>query len=140
MMSLPVLQILSYLHKQKFRQGVDEMLHRLYMPILWKALKAVNAEVRANATLLFTEAFPIHDPNMSSDRVDELVQKQLDTLFALLEDMNPSVRCAAVLGACSVLSRCWELLPSSIITDLLKKLLELATDSSSPDCRCAVFM
>ncbi|XP_027001357.2 condensin-2 complex subunit G2 [Tachysurus fulvidraco] len=135
-----VRQILSYLHKQKFRQGVDEMLHRLYMPILWKALKSVNAEVRANATLLFTEAFPIQDPNMSSDRVDELVQKQLDTLFALLEDMNPSVRCAAVLGACSVLSRCWELLPSSIITDLLKKLLELATDSSSPDCRCAVFM
>lgn len=44
-------------------------------------LQAVNAEVRANATLLFTEAFPVHDPSMSSDRVDELVQKQLDTLF-----------------------------------------------------------
>lgn len=41
----------------------------------------MNAEVRANATLLFTEAFPVHDPSMSSDRVDELVQKQLDTLF-----------------------------------------------------------
>ncbi|KAG7330611.1 hypothetical protein KOW79_006833 [Hemibagrus wyckioides] len=135
-----VRQILTYLHKQKFRQGVDEMLHRLYMPILWKALRAVNAEVRANATLLFTEAFPIHDPNMGSERVDELVQKQLDTLFALLEDMSPSVRCAAVLGACSVVSRCWDLLPSSVITDLLKKLLELASDSSSPDCRCAVFM
>lgn len=135
-----VRQILTYFHKQKFRQGVDQMLHRLYMPILWKALKAVNAEVRANATLLFTEAFPVHDPSMSSDRVDELVQKQLDTLFALLEDVSPSVRCAAVLGACSVASRCWELLPGSIITDLLKKLLELASDSSSPDCRCAVFM
>ncbi|MCI4377016.1 hypothetical protein PGIGA_G00198560 [Pangasianodon gigas] len=140
MTSLPVLQILAHFHKQKFRQGVDEMLHRLYMPVLWKALKAVNAEVRANATLLFTEAFPVHDPSMSSDRVDELVQKQLDTLFALLEDVSPSVRCAAVLGACSVVSRCWELLPSSILTDLLKKLLDLASDSSSPDCRCAVFM
>ncbi|KAK3567191.1 hypothetical protein QTP86_012464 [Hemibagrus guttatus] len=32
-------RILAYLHKQKFRQGVDEMLHRLYMPILWKALR-----------------------------------------------------------------------------------------------------
>ncbi|KAI5104631.1 condensin-2 complex subunit G2 isoform X2, partial [Silurus meridionalis] len=135
-----VRQILAYFHKQKFRQGVDEMLHRLYMPVLWKALKAANAEVRANATLLFTEAFPIHDPGMNSERVDELVQKQLDTLFTLLEDVNPSVRSAAVLGACSVMSRCWELLPSSIITDLLKKLLELASDTSSPDCRCAVFM
>ncbi|XP_053338290.1 condensin-2 complex subunit G2 [Clarias gariepinus] len=135
-----VRQILAYVHKQKFRQGVDEMLHRLYLPVLWKALKAVNAEVRANATLLFTEAFPVHDPSMSSDRVDEMVQRQLDTLFSLLEDVSPLVRCAAVLGACSVVSRCWELLPSSIITDLLKKLLDLASDTSSPDCRCAVFM
>lgn len=39
MTSLPVLQILTYFHKQKFRQGVDEMLHRLYLPVLWKALK-----------------------------------------------------------------------------------------------------
>lgn len=104
------------------------MLHRLYKPILWKALKvdhksvdsvlfycayilnllcktkvnasvkyitqtcsfrhvfnrfqqATNAEVRANATLLFTEAFPIHDPSMSSEMVDQAVQKQLDLLF-----------------------------------------------------------
>lgn len=104
------------------------MLHRLYKPILWKALKvdhksvdsvlfycayilnmlyktkfgalkyitlsfrhvfnrfqqATNAEVRANATLLFTEAFPIHDPSMSSEMVDQAVQKQLDLLFVCL--------------------------------------------------------
>lgn len=43
--------------------------------------QATNAEVRANATLLFTEAFPIHDPSMSSEMVDQAVQKQLDLLF-----------------------------------------------------------
>ncbi|KAI4879434.1 hypothetical protein NFI96_004438 [Prochilodus magdalenae] len=102
---------------------------------------AANVEVRANATLLFTEAFPVHDPGLSSEKVDELVQRQLDTLFALLEDPRPLVRSSAVLGACSVLARCWELLPSTVITDLLKKLLlQLATDTSSPDVRCAVFM
>ncbi|XP_035375736.1 condensin-2 complex subunit G2 isoform X2 [Electrophorus electricus] len=136
-----VRQVLTYFHQQKYRQGMDEMLHRLYKPILWKALKAVNPEVRANATLLFTEAFPVHDPALGSERVDELVQKQLDMLFALLEDARPMVRSTAVLGACSVLGRCWELLPSTIITDLLKKLLlQLANDTSSPDCRCSVFM
>ncbi|XP_061437157.1 condensin-2 complex subunit G2-like [Lethenteron reissneri] len=35
-----VRQMLSYFHAQKVRQGVDEMLHRLYEPILWRALKA----------------------------------------------------------------------------------------------------
>uniref|UniRef100_A0A671NUD7 Condensin-2 complex subunit G2-like n=1 Tax=Sinocyclocheilus anshuiensis TaxID=1608454 RepID=A0A671NUD7_9TELE len=136
-----VRQILNYFYKQKFREGVDEMLHRLYKPILWKALKATNAEVRANATLLFTEAFPIHDPSMSSEMVDQAVQKQLDLLFALLDDPQPLVRSSAVLGVCSVLARCWEVIPSTIITDLLEKLiLQLANDTTSPDVRCSVFM
>ncbi|XP_026123557.1 condensin-2 complex subunit G2 [Carassius auratus] len=136
-----VRQILTYFHKQKFREGVDEMLNRLYKPILWKALKATNAEVRANATLLFTEAFPIHDPSMSSEMVDQAVQKQLDLLFALLDDPQPLVRSSAVLGVCSVLGRCWEVIPSTVITDLLEKLiLQLANDTSSPDVRCSVFM
>lgn len=136
-----VRQILTYFHEQKFREGVDEMLHRLYKPILWKALKAANAEVRANATLLFTEAFPIHDPGMSSEMVDQAVQRQLDLLFALLDDPQPLVRSSAVLGVCSVLARCWEVIPSAVITDLLEKLiLQLANDTSSPDVRCSVFM
>ncbi|XP_056604998.1 condensin-2 complex subunit G2 isoform X1 [Triplophysa dalaica] len=136
-----VRQIITYFSKQKFREGVDEMLHRLYKPILWKALKATNAEVRANATLLFTEAFPIHDPSMNSEMVDQAVQKQLDLLFALLDDPQPLVRSSAVLGVCSVLARCWEVIPSTVITDLLQKLiLQLANDTSSPDVRCSVFM
>uniref|UniRef100_A0A672RXJ0 Condensin-2 complex subunit G2 n=1 Tax=Sinocyclocheilus grahami TaxID=75366 RepID=A0A672RXJ0_SINGR len=137
-----VRQILTYFHKQKFREGVDEMLHRLYKPILWKALKATNAEVRANATLFFTEAFPIHDPSMSSEMVDQAVQKQpIYCLYALLDDPQPLVRSSAVLGVCSVLARCWEVIPSTIITDLLEKLiLQLANDTSSPDVRCSVFM
>ncbi|XP_030635008.1 condensin-2 complex subunit G2 [Chanos chanos] len=135
-----VRQILRYFHKQKFRQGIDEMLDKLYKPILWKALKAANAEVRANATLLLSEAFPLHDPSMSSDKIDEAVQKQLDTLFALLGDPQPLVRSTAVLAVCTILAKCWEVIPSTIITDFLKKLMtQLATDTSSPDVRCSVF-
>ncbi|XP_062377592.1 condensin-2 complex subunit G2 [Sardina pilchardus] len=143
--SSPVLpkvrQILSYFHKQKFRQGLDEMLYRLYRPILWRALKAANGEVRANATLLFTEAFPLKDPSMDVAATDEMLQRQLDTLFSLLDDQQPLVRSTAVLGTCTVLSKCWEFIPSDIIGDLLKKLVQqLAYDASSPDVRCAVFM
>lgn len=35
--------------------------------------------MRANATLLFTEAFPVHDPDQSNKNIDEAIQKQLDT-------------------------------------------------------------
>ncbi|XP_010901094.1 condensin-2 complex subunit G2 [Esox lucius] len=135
-----VRQILSYFHRRKARQGLEEMLHRLYKPILWKALSAANSEVRANATLLFTEAFPVHDPSQSSEKMDETIQKQLNALVCLLEDPQPLVRSTATLGVCKILAKCWEVIPPSVITDFLKKLvLELSNDISSPDVRCAVF-
>ncbi|XP_029482637.1 condensin-2 complex subunit G2-like isoform X1 [Oncorhynchus nerka] len=135
-----VRQILSYFHKRKGRHGLDEMLYRLYKPILWRALSAANSEVRANATLLFTEAFPINNPSQSSEKMDETIQKQLDTLVCLLEDPQPLVRSTATLGVCKILAKCWEVIPPTVITDFLKKLVvELANDTTSPDVRCAVF-
>ncbi|XP_071768198.2 condensin-2 complex subunit G2 [Centroberyx gerrardi] len=135
-----VRQIVSYFHKRKGCHKVDKMLYTLYKPILWKALSAPNFEVRANATLLFTEAFAVHDPSQSSENIDETIQKQLDTLMGLLDDPHPLVRSTATLGVCKILATCWELLPPTVITDFLKKLVvELAADTSSPDVRCAVF-
>ncbi|XP_061095489.1 condensin-2 complex subunit G2 isoform X1 [Conger conger] len=135
-----VRQILSYVHKQKLRQGVDEMLYRLYKPILWRGLKATNSEVRANAALLFTEAFPLQDPSLSSENMDRAIQRQLDTLFSLLEDPQPLVRSTAVLGVCKILANYWDVIPPTILTDFLKKLVtELAADVNSADVRCSVF-
>ncbi|XP_070784454.1 condensin-2 complex subunit G2 [Enoplosus armatus] len=135
-----VRQIMSYFHTKKGCHKVDKMLYNLYKPILWKALSAPNFEVRANATLLFTEAFPVHDPDHSTKNIDETIQKQLDTAMGLLDDPHPTVRSNATLGVCKILAKCWELLPPTIITDFLKKLVtELAADSSSPDVRCSVF-
>ncbi|XP_034562667.1 condensin-2 complex subunit G2 isoform X2 [Notolabrus celidotus] len=135
-----VRQIVSYFHTRKSCHQVDKMLYNLYKPILWKALSAPNFEVRANATLLFTEAFPIHNPEQNNKNIDETIQKQLDTTMGLLDDPHPTVRSNATLGVCKILAKCWELLPPVIITDFLKKLvMELAVDSSSADVRCSVF-
>ncbi|XP_035513076.1 condensin-2 complex subunit G2 [Morone saxatilis] len=135
-----VRQIVSYFHSRKGCNKVDKMLYDLYRPFLWKALTAPNFEVRANATLLFTEAFPVHDPDQNNQNIDETIQKQLDTAMGLLDDPHPTVRSNATLGVCKILAKCWELLPPTIITDFLKKLvMELAADSSSPDVRCSVF-
>ncbi|XP_072307058.1 condensin-2 complex subunit G2 [Eucyclogobius newberryi] len=134
-----VRQIVSYFHLRKGCHQVDKMLYTLYKPILWKALNAPNSEVRANATLIFTEAFPIHDPD-DAKNLDTVVQKQLDAAMSLLNDPHPIVRSNAVLGVCKILGKCWELFPPIIITDFLKKIvLELATDTSSADVRCSVF-
>ncbi|XP_032913613.1 condensin-2 complex subunit G2 [Catharus ustulatus] len=136
-----VREILSYFHKQsKVRQGVEEMLYRLYQPILWRALKARNKEVRANAAFLFVDAFPIRDPSFTAEDMDSEIQKQFEELFNLLEDPHPVVRSTGILGVTQITSKYWEMIPSTILADLLKKITgELACDITSADVRCSVF-
>ncbi|NWU64023.1 CNDG2 protein, partial [Pterocles burchelli] len=136
-----VREILSYFHKQsKVRQGVEEMLYRLYQPILWRSLKARNSEVRSNAAFLFVDAFPVRDPSFNTEEMDNEIQKQFEELFSLLEDPHPVVRSTGILGVTQITSKYWEMIPSTILADLLKKLIgELACDGTSADVRCSVF-
>ncbi|XP_063271825.1 condensin-2 complex subunit G2 [Prinia subflava] len=136
-----VREMLSYFHKQsKVRQGVEEMLYRLYQPILWRALKARNSEVRANAAFLFVDVFPLRDPSFTSEEMDSEIQKQFEELFSLLEDPHPAVRSTGILGVTKITSEYWEMIPPTILTDLLKKITgELACDITSADVRCSVF-
>ncbi|KAK7801104.1 hypothetical protein U0070_022767 [Myodes glareolus] len=135
-----VREVLSYFHQQKVRQGVEEMLYRLYKPILWRGLKARNSEVRSNAALLFVEAFPVRDPNFIATEMDSEIQKQFEELYSLLEDPYPRVRSTGILGVCKITCKYWEMMPPTILVDLLKKVTgELAFDTSSADVRCSVF-
>ncbi|NXY56383.1 CNDG2 protein, partial [Callaeas wilsoni] len=136
-----VREMLSYFHKQsKVRQGVEEMLYRLYQPILWRALKARNSEVRANAAFLFVDAFPVRDPSFNAEEMDTEIQKQFEELFSLLEDPHPVVRSTGILGVTQITSKYWEMIPPTILADLLKKITgELACDITSADVRCSVF-
>lgn len=136
-----VREVLSYFHHQKkVRQGVEETLYRLYKPILWRGLKARNSEVRSNAALLFVEAFPIRDPSFHAIEMDSEIQKQFEELYSLLEDPYPMVRSTGILGVCKIASKYWEMMPPTILIDLLKKVTgELAFDASSADVRCSVF-
>ncbi|NXY46441.1 CNDG2 protein, partial [Ceuthmochares aereus] len=136
-----VREMLCYFHKQsKVRQGVEEMLYRLYQPILWRALKARNSEVRSNAAFLFVDAFPVRDPSFNTEEMDNEIQKQFEELFNLLEDPHPVVRSTGILGVTQITSKYWEMIPPPILTDLLKKLTgELACDITSADVRCSVF-
>ncbi|KAM5157680.1 condensin-2 complex subunit G2 [Mantella aurantiaca] len=135
-----VREVISYFHQQKLRQGVEEMLYRLYQPIIWRGLKAANSEVRSNTALLFVEAFPLRDPNMNHVDMDIELQRQFEVLFNLLEDRQPLVRSTGVLGVCKITAKYWEMIPPAILADLMKHILgNLAGDVSSADVRCSVF-
>ncbi|NXN93041.1 CNDG2 protein, partial [Rhinopomastus cyanomelas] len=136
-----VREMLTYFHKQsQVRQGVEEMLYRLYQPILWRSLKARNSEVRSNAAFLFVDAFPIRDPSFNNEEMDKEIQKQFEELFSLLEDPDPVVRSTGILGVTRITSKYWEMIPPAVLADLLKKIAgELACDVTSADVRCSVF-
>jgi hypothetical protein len=133
-------QVLAEFHKQKRHRGVDEMLLRLYEPILWRALRVANPTVRSQAATLLVDTFPLQDPDATHAEIDALLQKQFDALGQLLMDSAPKVRVVAVHGVCSILSNFWELIPLSTSTALLSRITtELAYDSSSTAVRAAVF-
>ncbi|KFP59931.1 Condensin-2 complex subunit G2, partial [Cariama cristata] len=102
--------------------------------------QARNSEVRSNAAFLFVDAFPLRDPSFNNEEMDNEIQKQFEELFSLLEDPHPVVRSTGILGVTQITSKYWEMIPPTILGDLLKKLTgELACDITSADVRCSVF-
>ncbi|XP_073235471.1 condensin-2 complex subunit G2-like [Porites lutea] len=133
-------KVLEYFHQQKKQRGVDEALLRLYQPIIWRAFKVANPMVRANATALLTDTFPLQNPDAGNEEIDALLQKQFDILKDLLEDPCPTVRATAIHGVCRITGVFWELIPAHVIKMFLTTLInELAFDTSSSAVRVAVF-
>ncbi|RXM30792.1 Extended synaptotagmin-2 [Acipenser ruthenus] len=128
---------------EKGLEGKEELGKTAFLMLLEKSLliknSARNSEVRANAALLFTEAFPVRDPSFDNEVMDSEIQRQFEVLFSLLEDPQPLVRSTGVLGVCRIATKYWDMIPPTILTDFLKKLIDLASDVSSADVRCSVF-
>jgi Condensin II non structural maintenance of chromosomes subunit len=134
------LNVLRVLHQNKRFKGVDEMLYRLYSPILWRYMKVANPVVRINAVQVFIDVFPLHNPEASRSEADELLQRQFDQLQSLLSDRDAKVRSMGVKGISRVLGVYWELIPTQTIKSFLMALIsEMAFDKSSSTVRTAVF-
>eukprot|EP00002_Diphylleia_rotans_P023151 TRINITY_DN4550_c0_g1_i4.p1 TRINITY_DN4550_c0_g1~~TRINITY_DN4550_c0_g1_i4.p1 ORF type:complete len:720 (+),score=134.00 TRINITY_DN4550_c0_g1_i4:53-2212(+) len=132
-------RLLGCLHSKKAQKGVDEMLSRLYEPILWRALKVANPLVRKNAAVLLGDAFPLQDLDDNAGDIDVNIQRQLNYMEALLEDDAIIVRCAGVQVICRSLCVFWELIPAAWVRSVLTKLTcDLAYDSSSALVRSSV--
>lgn len=131
--------ILNHFHSQKNQARVDEMLLRLYEPILFRSLNVANSVVRRNATCLFVDAFPLRDPELNREDSENLLQKQIGLLREVLMDECPLVRIAALEGLCKILTLYWEVFSSDDCFSLLKQLVsKLAFDSSSINVRVSV--
>ena len=90
--------MLGSFHEAKRLKGVDSLLLRIYGPVLWRSLRCANALVRAQATMIFFDAFPLQGSDASAVECDTVLQKQFDLLSSLLKDADHRVRAAAASG------------------------------------------
>jgi len=128
--------VLSPLHRAKKSPDVDKLLHRMYGPILWRALSAANPIVRLNATPVLADTFPLRDPDEGEDRTEAVVGKTVDALMALLRDPAPKIRVAGSNAAGRILVAFWDALPTSDIRRLLGEIItKHSSDASSAAVR-----
>ncbi|XP_046357526.2 condensin-2 complex subunit G2-like [Haliotis rufescens] len=128
-------RLLQYIHNQKIQTGVTDMLLKLYNPILWRSLNVPNCDVRANATFLLCDVFPLTCPVQK----DELINRQCEALLTALYDDYPVARRIAVEGVCRIMSSYWELLPNLTIKMFITKLLQdHLNDANSAEVRLSV--
>ena len=131
---------LSLFHSNKRISGIDLLLHRSYTPILYRHLHVANPLVRKNALLLLADAFPVHDPGVGCDVVEQAVEMQSTKMLSLLQDPAAIVRKTAIESVCRVLGLYWDIVPITTARNMLHVIVtKLAFDTSSIHVRIAVF-
>eukprot|EP00400_MALV-I_sp_L67-5_P000793 gene793-475_t len=117
---------------------VEDMLFRLYEPILWRNLNVANWKIRHNATALFSVAFPLVSMQQQIEETNLMLIKQYRQFQTLMRDEHPMVRVVAVKGVCRGLVAYWECTPHDWLAQLLQTVIESGRDAKSPHVRAAV--
>ena len=128
--------ILQALHERKKEPEIDQLLYKMYGPLLWRALAAANPSVRINASYILSATFPLHDPTIpgtpGKKHLKDMVQKSVESLMSLLQDSNPKVRVASSSATVQILGVYWDALPIKYIRSLLNAIvMQHASDASS---------
>lgn len=103
----------------------------LQLNLLSNLWQVANSNVRHNALHLLLDMFPLEYPDATKEVKDSLLDKQFYLLEKLLFDVCPDIRAVAVEGCCRTLHLFWEIIPSSIITNILTKIFD---DTSHDIC------
>mmetsp|Transcript_91241 Transcript_91241/g.221553 ORF Transcript_91241/g.221553 Transcript_91241/m.221553 type:complete len:1257 (-) Transcript_91241:468-4238(-) len=120
-------------------EHVNELLCRLYGPLLWRCLKVANWQVRENAARLLQYTFALFPKELNvADREQEL-NRQLRLLREALEDPSEPVRRVGCSAVCIILKTYWDIMPPGDTAELLSILTnKCAQDKKAPMVRAAV--
>ena len=112
--------VVTPLQQAKKAPEIDQLLHRMYGPVLWRALSAANPLVRLNAAPVLADTFPLRDPvDEGEAETEATVRKTVQVLVGLLRDPEPRVRVAASNATGRILVAFWDVLQTADIRRLL---------------------
>jgi hypothetical protein len=131
--------ILEEFHRHHHEPAVNELLCRLYAPVLFRSLKVANWQVRMNATILLSTAYPLVPNGMANQESEQELTRQHKALRDALTDPCELIRRAAVASICRILTLYWDMIPVSETAEILQTLImHCACDQAAPQVRAAV--
>ena len=113
--------VLGRFHDHKKAPDVERLLHRTYGPLLWRALAAAHAGVRARAADVLADTFPLRDPDAGPEQTEACAARGVAALRRAMEDDVPRVRAAGSRATAKVLSLFWSAVPPKDIRSLLNR-------------------
>lgn len=128
--------ILEPLYAQKKNPEVEQMLFRMYTPIIWRSLSAANPMVRVHASSILSRTFPLRDPTKGKIHLKEVNDKSVESLLNLMNDVDHKVRVGGCVATIHILGVYWDALSSKDIRALLNQvIMKHASDASSSAVR-----
>ncbi|GKZ00432.1 hypothetical protein MPSEU_000995800 [Mayamaea pseudoterrestris] len=126
--------MIPFHQQQKKSVAVEDLLHRLYGPLLWRSLEERNSQVRLHGTKVLAQVFPLQDG--SHCRTEQSIRDACKALLLLLQDSHPSVRMAASEASAAVLGVYWTVLPTETMHSILNYVVtNHVSDASSYEVR-----
>mmetsp|Transcript_48389 Transcript_48389/g.121982 ORF Transcript_48389/g.121982 Transcript_48389/m.121982 type:complete len:1293 (-) Transcript_48389:667-4545(-) len=131
--------MLEELHRHHHEDHVNQLLCRLYPPVLWRSLKVANWQVRENAARFLQYIVPLIADELGVAEKEQELTRQLRMLRETLEDPAEPVRRVGVAAVCNILMNYWDMMPPAEIAELLTALRDrCARDKRAPMVRAAV--
>merc|ERR1719313_1088308 len=131
--------ILGEFHRHHHEPAVNELLCRLYAPVLFRSLKVANWKVRQNATVLLATAYPLVPNGMANQESEQELTRQHRALREALTDPCELIRRAGVAAICRILTLYWDMIPVAETAEILQTLIiQCACDKTAPQVRAAV--
>ena len=123
-----LLVLLHAVHSHRTQRDVEELIARLWEPLLYRALSAPHPLLRQHAMSCLLSAFPLLCLDEARTQEAHLTT-QLTTLIDGLKDASLGCRVVAIKGLCGLLGQYWEVLASTA-ADVVKEVARMAQDVS----------